>query len=212
MFNLTKKEERLLRKMNTPAKIQDYLNKLTPNFEESGETLMSPIQVLREKKCHCFEGALFAAAVIWLNKMGKPLIVDMIGTKDDCDHVIAVFKKNNRWGAISKTNHAVLRYREPIYKDIRELIMSYFHEYTDSIDKGKKTLREFSVPLDLSKFGTEWITSKENLWHIHDFLASIKHFKILTKAQEKNLRRADKIEIQAGSLIEFKKGRTVNQK
>lgn len=199
---------KILKKLNTPAKIQDFINKIPVNFEEDGkETCMSPISVMKYKKCHCIEGAFLAAAAIWINKIGtgKPLIVDLRGTNDDFDHVIAVFKIDGKWGAISKTNHAVLRYREPIYRDIRELVMSYFHEYTDDKNTGKKTLREFSDSVDLSIFGKDWISSDEDLWHIHDYIDRVKHYKILTKKQEKNLRIADKIERKAGEIKEYKK-------
>ena len=197
-----------LRRLNTPGRIQDFLNKIPINFELDGkETCMSPANVLKKNKCHCIEGAFLAAAAIWINKigLGKPLVVDLRGTKDDFDHVIAVFKIDGKWGAISKTNHAVLRYREPVYRDIPELVMSYFHEYTDEKNTGKKTLREFSDAVDLSIFGKEWVFSGDNLWHIHDYLDRIKHYKILTRKQEKNLRKADKIEIKAGELVEWER-------
>lgn len=202
------KELKTLKKLNTPAKIQDFINRIPVNFEIDGnETCMSPLSVLKSNKCHCIEGAFLAAACMWINKIGagKPLVVDIRGTRDDFDHVIAVFKIEGKWGAISKTNHAVLRYREPVYRDIRELVMSYFHEYTDDKNTGKKTLREFSDAVDLSVFGKSWIFSDDNLWHIHDYLDRVKHYKILTKEQERNLRKADEIERKAGELVEWKK-------
>jgi len=206
---LIKNTIKILKTLNTPAKIQDFINNIPINFELDGkDTCMSPFSVLKKNKCHCIEGAFLAAVAIWINKIGigKPLVVDLRGTHDDFDHVIAVFNIDGKWGAISKTNHAVLRYREPVYESIRELVMSYFHEYTDDKNIGKKTLREFSDPVDLSVFGKDWIFSDENLWHIHDYLDSVKHYKILNKKQEKNLRIADKIERRAGELVEYKKG------
>lgn len=201
MYNLTKEEEKILKKLNTGKKIQDFLNRLEINFEEDGETCMSPRKVLRERKAHCIEGAFLAAFCLKLAGK-KPLVVDLKTTKDDFEHVLCVFEKDGKWGAISKTNHAVLRYREPIYRDVRELVMSFFHEYFDN--KGRKTLRSFSEPVDLiEKFGTDWITSKENLWEMHDALDKEKHFPILTKKQKWNLRKADKIEIEAGKLVEW---------
>lgn len=199
---------RVLKTLDSPTKIQNFINRIPINFESDGrETCMSPASVLKNKKCHCIEGAFLAAAAIWINKigLGKPLVVDLRGTSDDFDHVIAVFKIDGKWGAISKTNHSVLRYREPVYRDIRELIMSYFHEYTDEKNTGKKTLREYSNPVDISIFGKDWIFNEDNLWHIHDHLDRVKHYKILTKKQEKNLRNADKIEIKAGEITEYKK-------
>jgi hypothetical protein len=208
MLRFTEKEIKFLKKLNAPAKIQTFINKIPINFELDGkDTCLSPIQVLRKNKCHCIEGAFFGAFILWLNKLGMPLVLDMRGTKDDCDHVIAVFqdKKTKKFGAISKTNHAVLRYREPIYRDIRELVISMFHEYSDS--KGNKTLREYSMPIDLRVFGKDWVTSESDLWHIHDYLDQVKHFKILTKEQEKNLRKQDKIEIELDKFTEWKKAK-----
>ncbi|MEK6886038.1 MAG: hypothetical protein AABX17_03670 [Nanoarchaeota archaeon] len=212
MINFNNPELKILKTLNTPAKIQDFLDKLPINFEDDGkgETCMSPLSVLRTKKAHCIEAAFLAALVIRMNKLGngKALVVDMRATKDDFDHVIAVFQngkgKNAKWGAISKSNHAVLRYREPVYRDIRELVMSYFHEYTD--DFGKKTLREFSEPVDLGMFDdTNWITSEDNLWFMHDYLDSVKHYKILQKEQHKKLRLADSMERVIGKITEWKK-------
>ena len=203
MFNLDKKEEKILKKLDNPEKIQDFINKLEINFEENGETFMSPRNVLKTGKAHCIEGAVLAALCLRLQGF-KPLVVDLKTIKQDFEHVIAVFKIDGKWGAISKTNHAVLRYREPVYNSIRELVMSYFHEYTDK--KGRKTLRSYSVPVDLSRFDRkEWVTSEKNLWYIHDYLDKVKHYKILTRKQARNLRKADKIEIKAGEVVEWKK-------
>ncbi len=200
-MNLSKKEEDIFRKLDNPSKIQDFINKLGINFEEKGETCMSPRMVLKTQKCHCIEAAFLAAAIFWFHGK-KPLVIDMRATKSDFDHVITVFmdKKNKKWGAISKSNHAVLRYREPIYRDIRELVMSYFHEYTD--EKGNKTLREYSSPIDLSLFGSDWVTSEENLWHINDSLDKFRHIKILSKKQARSLRKQDKIEMKLNDIVE----------
>jgi hypothetical protein len=213
--SLEKKElfefKKLVKNLDTPSKIQDFINKLEINFEDDGkgETCRSPANVLKLRKAHCIEGAFLAAAIIQVNNIGngKPLVVDMIGEKGDWDHVIAVFELDGKWGAISKTNHAVLRYREPVYRDIRELVMSYFHEYTDDKRKGRKTLRKFSDAIDLSSFGKDWITSKEDLWHIHDYIDSVKHHNILSEKQLKSLRKADNIEIQAGEITEYKRSK-----
>lgn len=98
----------------------------------------------KKNKCHCIEGAILAALILKLNGY-PPLVVDLTANSKDFDHVVAVFKKQGKWGAISKTNHATLRYREPIYNSIRELVMSYFHEYVN--DNGKKYLEVIAVPL-----------------------------------------------------------------
>jgi len=201
MFNLDKEELKILEKLNSPKKIQDFLNEIKINFEEKGDTCMSPRRVLREKKAHCVEGAILAALVLRLNGE-KPLIVDMEANDRDFDHVICVFQRNGKWGSISKTNHAVLRYREPIYNNIRELVMSFFHEYFD--DNGDKNLRSYSAPVNLSRFDNlSWATSEDDIWEIPEYLANVKHYPIITKSQIHNLRKADILEVEAGKLVEW---------
>lgn len=202
-FNYSKHEISFFRKLSTPAKIQDYLNSISFNFEKNGQTCYSPREVIKNKTAHCTEGAIFAAAVLEYHGH-KPFILDLRSTIKpyDYDHVIAVYKKEGCFGAISKTNHAVLRYREPVYKTIRELVMSYFHEYF--LDNGKKTLREYSDLLNLNKFNKlNWRTSEKNLFDIPADLDDIKHHRVLTSNQIKNLRLADKIEVEAGKIREY---------
>lgn len=203
-FDYTKEEIKLFKKLNTPQKIQDFLNVLPFNFEKNGDTCMSPRMVIKEKKAHCIEGAIFAAAVLEFHGY-KPYLMDLRSIKKpyDDDHVVAVFRKFGCFGAISKTNHCVLRYREPIYKTERELAVSFFHEYF--LNNGKKTLREYSDLFDLNYFNKlHWRTSSENLLTISFYLDKIKHHKLLSLSQVKNLRQADKIEIEAGKIVEFK--------
>ena len=203
MFGLNEKEIKIFRALKTPKKIQDFLNKIPINFEEGGDTCYSPRMVLKNWKAHCMEGAMLAAAALRINGI-DPLVVDLTATRKDFDHVICVFKKNGKWGSIGKTNHAVLRYREPIYRNIRELVMSFFHEYFD--DSGKKNLRSYSSPVNLKRFDKiNWVTSEKDVWEIPDYLAKIKHFPILTRSQIAGLRKADKIEIEAGKLLEWEK-------
>jgi len=203
MFNLTEKEEKILMELDTPAKIQDFLNKIPINFDYNKDTCMSPRRVLKKWKCHCIEGAIFAALALQMHGY-KPLIVHIKASRDDYDHVIAVFKESGKWGAITKTNHGVLRYREPVYESIRELVMSYFHEYFNN--KGKKALRSYSVPVDLSRFDRKnWATDEKDLWYIDSYLDKAKHFPILTRKQIKNLRKADKIEFEIGKVTEYKR-------
>jgi len=198
-----KKEIKVLKKLDTPVKVQNFLDKLKINFEENGDTSFSPLTVLKKKMCHCTEGAVLAALAFRLQGH-PPLLLDLTANKNDFDHVVAVFKRNGKWGAISKTNHAALRYREPIYASIRELAMSYFHEYID--DEGRKNLRSYSSLVNLKRFDKlGWMTTQEEIDYIPEYLAEVRHFPILNKKQIRNLRKADKIEIQAGSLVEWKK-------
>ena len=213
MLEFTQKE--MMRKMNTPAKVQDFLNGLEFNFENNGkETIKSPIRVLRERNAHCMEGALLGAYILSLQGQ-KPLILHLKTVKGDFDHMITLFKEDGLWGALSKTNHGVLRYREPVYKNIRELVMSYFHEYF--LDDGRKTLRQYSKPLDLNFFekparrrnssetGGGWVTSEIDLWCIDKKLDKIKHYDVAPKKVFKKLRPADKIEREMGKITEWKK-------
>src|SRR3989344_4338354 len=204
MNSFTKKEKILMQKLNTPAKVQDFLNGLRFNFEEKGETLKSPIIVLKTKSAHCIEGAILGAYILSLHGF-PPLVLHLEATKSDFDHVLAPFKQHELWGALSKTNHAVLRYREPVYKSIHELVMSYFHEYFTN-HNGRKTLRSYSMPIDLSRFDKQgWMTAEEDVWYIPEYLFEVQHQPILSRSQIAMLRKADSIEIQAGSITEWKK-------
>ena len=204
MPGLTPTELKLLRRLNTPRKVQDYLDSLRLNFEPEGDTCLSPRQVMREKRAHCIEGAMLAALAFRLQGQ-KPLILDLESARHDFDHVIALFKQHGCWGAVSKTNHAVLRYREPVYRTIRELVLSYFHEYFDK--KGFKTLRRYSRPVDLSRFDKRnWMTNEKDNWFVAQYLVEVEHLPLLTRSQMATLRKADPIEIEAGEIIEWQKG------
>lgn len=207
--SFTASERKVLARLNTPTKIQDYLDSLPMNFSDQ-DPCLSVQGVLRRRTAHCMEGALLAAAALWFHGR-PPLLLDLTTTPNDEDHVVAVFTEghgsNKRYGAISKTNHAVLRYREPIYKSVRELALSYFHEYflNNAPYAGQKTLRTYSAkPFDLSRPAIaklNWLTSQDGLMELIERMASAPHSEILTKQQIKNLRKADLIEIQAGRLI-----------
>lgn len=199
----TAAEKKFFKKLDSPKKIQDFLELLQINFEPDGDTMHSPRIVLREGKAHCMEGAMLAAAALEFHGH-PPLLLDLRSKKPgDVDHVVAVFKQFGCFGAISKTNHAVLRYREPIYRTLRELALSYFHEYF--LNNGKKTLREYSDLFDLNYFNKlHWRTTDEGLYEIAHHLDRTKHYKMLSALQVKNLRKADTIEIQAGKLVQFK--------
>jgi len=193
-------ESKLLHRLNTPAKVQDYLETLPINF--SDDTLYSPRTVIQKQTAHCFEGALFAAAALEYHGH-KPLILDLKTTDDDDSHVIALFKEHGCWGAITKTNHAVLRYREPVYKNIHELVMSFFHEYF--LNSGEKTLRAYSRLLNLAQkrfFG--WQIAEGDVWNIDRAFDELPYTNIITPAQIKKLRSADLIEIEAGKLVVWK--------
>jgi len=201
-FNDFPKELSLLRRLRTPAAAQDLLNTLPFNFEKDGETYRSPALALRARTAHCMEGALIAAAAFWLHGRA-PLLMDLKTIDLDVDHVVALFKEGSRWGAVSKTNHGVLRYRDPIYRDPREIAMSYFNEYF--LDSGVKTMRSFSQPFDLSaRFGGSWLADPGSLYNIVLALDRSPHTKILGARGARVLRRADPVEIEAGKIVEWK--------
>jgi hypothetical protein len=185
----TADEMKLLKGLDTPQKIQDFIDSLDTNFEPDGDTVLSPLRVLRERRAHCIEAALLAAMVLRLHNR-PPLIIDLTANSKDDDHVLCVFKRNDCWGAIAKSNHHCLGYRDPIYRSVRELVLSYFHEYLNY--QGEKTLRSYSRPMNLTRFDkNNWMTSKKDLWCIPSFIIKQPHTRLMTRAQEKDLRDAD---------------------
>lgn len=203
MTPLSHKEQKILKKLSTPVEIQDFLDTLVINFEKEGETLMSPRRVLQTRRAHCIEAALLAALALQLK--GKPaLLLDLKASKHDDDHVVALYRKGRYWGAISKSNHGSLRFRDPVYKTVRELALSYFHEYFEN-KNGRKTLRSYSKPFNLKRYKTDWVTSPDNLWYIAEDLDNSPHFPIAPQKNLKLLRPADKVELQAGKITEWKR-------
>ncbi len=173
-------EKRLLSRLSTPWKIQKYLNELAYNKERGGETCRSPRRTMRDRTAHCFEAALFASAALRVHGH-PPLILDLESVRDD-DHVIAIYRINARWGAMAKSNYSGLGFREPVYRTLRELVMSYFEHYYNL--RGEKTLRAFSRPVNLSRFDRlNWMTAEEDLWEIPEYLTTIRHTPILNTNQ-----------------------------
>lgn len=199
---LSQSDRKILSRLNTPQKIQDFLDALPINNEKNGETCMSPSRVLKVKKAHCIEGAMLAAVALWLAGE-KPLIMSLKVSRGDYDHIVALYKKNGHWGAISKTNHAVLRFRDPIYRTPRELALSYFHEYFLTIN-GKKTMRGYSRPINMKRFGTKWVNSDSDLWDIGNTIFNMPHINIVPKGNENNIRKAHHIERASASIKEWK--------
>jgi hypothetical protein len=194
-------ELRPLARLGTPRRVQSFLDAIPINHERRRETCSSALTALRRNSAHCMEGALVAALALWCRGQ-PPLLMDLKTSRHDVDHVVALFRRGRYWGAITKTNHAVLRYREPIYRDPRELAASYFHEYF--LNDGRKTLRSFSRPYDLRRHGTDWITRDDDLWDIQDALDRSPHVSLVDRSQIAGLRRADDIEIRAGRLVEWR--------
>ena len=203
MFGLSAKELSILKRLSTPVKIQDFLDTLAINFEPNGDTLMSPRAVIHTKRAHCIEAALLAATALLVHRK-KPLLMDLRSLAHDFDHVITLYKHGKYWGAISKSNHTALRFRDPIYRTPRELALSYFHEYFLNTN-GQKTLREYSRPFSLSRYGKDWITSEDDLWKIAEDLDDAKHFPLIPRGVERMLRPADAFERKIGVAVEWKK-------
>lgn len=201
MFNLTSSELKTLTALSTPAKIQNFLDTLPFNFEKNGETCMSPRRVLEEKKAHCIEGAMLAATALMLQGQ-KPFILNLKVKESDFDHALALYKINGYWGAISKTNHAVLRFRDPIYRTVRELALSYFHEYF-LVTTGEKTLLGHSRPITMNRFGTSWITRKDDLWDIAEYIYDAKYQSLVPRENKKYIEEASSLEQKAASIPQW---------
>jgi hypothetical protein len=190
---MTKAERRVWATLTTPIKIQDFLDKL-PYSVETG--YRCPLRVLREQVAHCFDGALFAAT--GLRRLGNPpLILNLIANDEDDDHILSLFKRDRYWGAIAKSNFAGLRFREPIYRTLRELVMSYFEQFYNV--ERKKTLRGYTVPLHLKAFDRfNWMMSDPPIDKIGKRLDEIRKVRILTRGMIASLSPIDQRSYQAG--------------
>ena len=205
-LGLTAAEYAKLARLSTPERIQAFLNAIPINHEIGGETVLSVREVIRQRRAHCIEGAMFAACALWVQGE-PPLVMHLDCHESDFPHVVALFRRAGSWGAISKTNGAPLRYRDPIYRTLRELALSYFHEYSNR--RGHKTLRSYSVSFDLSRLEPEeWVTNKKSCWVAHDRLVALRHYPLINKKQERLLAKRDKFERRASKLVEYPKPET----
>ncbi len=203
-LGLTKAEFAVLRRLDTPQKIQAFLHGLSQNFEPHGDTCKPVRAVLRTRRAHCIEGAMLAACALWVHGE-RPLLMDMRAVRD-YDHVVAIFKRNGRWGAISKTNGIGLRWRDPVYRSLRELAISYFHEYCNQ--RHHKTLREFSVPYDLRRFDPAvWVSGEKDAWDVADALDAMRHFKLLNGSHLRSVTRRDAFERRVGATLQYARPR-----
>jgi hypothetical protein len=198
-IGLTETESALFKTLSTPEAIQDFLTAMPINQEYGGDTCQSVRSVLQNNHCHCIEAAFVAACALMLH--GKPaLLMDLVAPGDD-DHIVTLFKRGGCWGAISKSNHIWLRWRDPVYNSPRELAMSYFHEY---VKDGRKTLRSFSEPFNIGEFHErQWVTNEDDCWDVESELFDIKHYPLVTARQARLLRKRDEFEAKAGLLREF---------
>ena len=191
----------LPRGLRSPDAIQRFLDELLYNKEKSGETARSPRGVLETREAHCFEGALLAAAA--LRRISHPpLVIQLRSTSRDDDHVLALFRERRGagcWGAVAKSNYSGLRFRSPVYRSLRELVMSYFDAYYNL--EGEKSLRAFERPVDLARFDARgWETAEEDLWDVSAYLATRRFTPILTRTQVRALTPMDRRLYDAGLL------------
>jgi hypothetical protein len=184
-----------LRTLRSPIAIQGFLWDLPYS---SDEFYRSPRSVIRDRKAHCFDGALFAAAA--LRRIGfPPLLVDIIPNNRDDDHVIALFRIDRQWGAVAKSNFAGLTYREPIHRNVRELVLSYFEQFYNVAKE--KTLRAYSAPLNLARFdGINWMGSDQHLQEVADALDRARKRKLLTPSMVRRLAHVDERSFRAGLM------------
>jgi hypothetical protein len=193
-FGFSPREVRALRALGTPYGVQRALDTMPYHL---ASTAWSPRRVLREGTAHCLEGAVFAAAA--LRVLGfPPLLLDLEAVQDT-DHVLAVYRERDHWGAIAKSNFAGLRYREPVHRSLRELVMSYFEGYINL--RGDRTLRAYSPPVNLARFDRRragWMTSEHDLWWIAEHLVGVQHTPLLRPAMVRRLHRVDRRSLDAG--------------
>jgi hypothetical protein len=197
---LTPAERRTVARLSTPQKIQTFIEKLPPNFELRGETYMSPRRALKARTVHCAEGAVLAAAALAYH--GQPAwLMDIRALPSDQDHIVTLFKQRGLWGAISKTNHAVLRWRDPIYRSPRELAMSYAHEY--NLDFGKKSMLAYSKPFSLMRYAPKrWVIADENLDWLMEALDESPHEPVAPAHALKRRRRSTRVELKSQDVTE----------
>ncbi len=190
----TRRELAALDRLTDEIAVQSFLDRIPYSADP---VYRSPRSVLRDRKAHCFDGALFAAFA--LRRLGhRPLIVDMTAENDD-DHVIAVFHRRGRLGAVAKSNFVGLRYREPLFRTLRELVLSYFEDFYNVARE--KTMRSYSAPFDLARFDAlEWETRDDGLEAIAERLASARHFRVLTPRQRAELAPVDRRRYLAGLM------------
>lgn len=206
-LDLRRDEFALLQRLATPAKIQAFLNAVPANHELHGQTIHSVRQVLRVRRAHCIEAAFVAACALWIHGE-PPLVMHLDCVPSDWPHVVTLYRRGGSWGAISKSNHAVLRFRDPVYRTLRELALSYFHEFFDR--QGHKTLRSYSQALDLRRIPAAWwVTSPTACRAAQARIDALRHYPLITARQARLLTRRDAFERDAARLVEHPRERSL---
>ena len=203
-LGLSRAHAQRLARLENPAQVQDFIDRIPHNHEPDGDCCRGVAQTLANNRAHCIEGAFVAACALWMQGM-PPLLLDLKADERDDDHVVALFRQRGCWGAISKTNHVWLRWRDPVYRTLRELSMSYIHEYTL---RRHKTLRSYSRVFDLRRIdAARWVTAAAHCWDVADQIDAIRHYRLIGPAQARRLRKRDAIEMRADKLLQYRKPR-----
>ena len=191
-FGLSPGNLRTLRALKTPAKIQAFLDALDYQY---ADTAWSPQRALRERKGHCLEGAMLAAAALRVNGH-PPLLMDLESVRDD-DHVVALYREHGLWGGIAKSNFAGLRFRSPVYRTLRELALSYFEHYYNL--RGERTLRSYSQAVNLAQLDSKhWMIAEEDAWCVAEALIAARHYPLFPDKVARALPRLDRRTFEAG--------------
>ncbi len=199
-LGLSLRERSILLRYRTPRALQTYINAIPINHEPDGDTCYTVHDVLRHRRAHCIEAALVAACTLWLHGEA-PLLLDMRARRD-WDHVVALYRRGGFWGAISKSNHVQLRGRDPVYRSLRELALSYFHEYHNK--HGEKSLREYSRAFDLRTLDpAQWVNGDSGAWEVERRLDLVHHYPLFPSAQARYVTRIDPMEWKAKRLVEY---------
>jgi len=203
-LGLSAGEFAVLRRLDSPHKIQRFLYALRQNFEPNGDSCRPVRVVLRERSAHCIEAAMLAAAALWVH--GEPPLLFDLRAEQDVDHVVALYRRAGCWGALAKANGPMLRERDPVYRSLRELAMSYFHEYANR--RGRKTLREYSRPYDLRGMDPAlWVSGEDDVWDLVLRLDAHPHTRILKPRQAGSLSRPDPFMRRVTALLQYRRPR-----
>jgi len=209
-LGLTPGEFAVLRRLDAPHKVQAFVTALRQNFEPNGDSCRPVRVVLRERSAHCIEGAMLAAAALWVHGE-PPLLLDLRALEGkDVDHVVALYQRNGCWGTLAKANGPMLRGRDPVYRSLRELAMSYFHEYVNK--RGQKTLREYSRPFDLRSLDPAlWVSGEHDVWDLVERLDTHPHTRILNARQIRTLSRPDAFLRRVSGILQYRKPRRLRR-
>lgn len=194
-------EYRLIASLSTPTKIKDFLDSIPFNSEYDGESCMSAYRVAQTKKAHCLEAGFFAAACLWTQKR-DPIVVSLKALLPDDDHIITLYTEKGLYGAISKASHPVLRHRDPIYRSVREIVMTYVHEYF-LFTTGVKTMVGYTKPINLRRYGLRWITAPDDLWDIAERIYDTPVLNVIPPGVRKSLRPVSSFELAVFNALEW---------